>query len=253
MDLALIEIAAWSRRAINSAAFTRSLTSVPWLSRIRAVRGYDVAMGALGSAWFLVLALVVGLKAWTQSVTMSIGDFSSTGWPALLGDACMFLFYLALWWLILVRPSPATRTAGVLPSIIAFAGSYAPWAIVLFAPGDASEGPKLASAALYLIGTGLMIVVICHLGRSFSIVPQARRLVRTGPYAVIRNPLYLAEEVALFGALLQYFSPLVLALFLAHGALQIRRILYEESLLRLTFPDYEDYAKSTSRLIPRVW
>jgi protein-S-isoprenylcysteine O-methyltransferase Ste14 len=29
--------------------------------------------------------------------------------------------------------------------------------------------------------------------------------------------------------------------------------LYEENLLRLTFPDYEGYAKSTSRLIPHVW
>ena len=122
---------------------------------------------------------------------MSVADFSPTGWPDLLASACLFMFYLALCWLMLVRPSPATRTTGVLPSIIAFAGSYVPWAIVMFAPTDASEGQKLASAVLLLIGAGLMVVVICHLGRSYSIVPQARRLVRTGPYAVIRNPLKL--------------------------------------------------------------
>ena len=51
-----------------------------------------------------------------------------------------------------------------------------------------------------------MIVVIFHLGRSFSIVPQARTLVRTGPYKFVRNPLYLAEEVALLGTLLQFYS-----------------------------------------------
>ncbi len=252
-NLTLINIAAWDRRAVNSVAFACPPSSAAWLSRLRAIRGYDAAVGALGSAWFMILAIAVGAQAMTRAETMSVADFSPTGWPDLLASACSFMFYLALCWLMLVRPSPATRTTGVLPSIIAFAGSYVPWAIVMFAPTDASEGQKLASAVLLLIGAGLMVVVICHLGRSYSIVPQARRLVRTGPYAVIRNPLYLAEEVALFGVLLQYFSPLLLILFLAHGGLQIRRILYEENLLRLTFPDYEGYAKSTSRLIPHVW
>jgi protein-S-isoprenylcysteine O-methyltransferase Ste14 len=89
-----------------------------------------------------------------------------------------------------------------------------------------------------------MVVVICHLGRSFSIVPQARRLVREGPYAVVRHPLYLAEEVALLGTLLQFYSVTGLVLVLVHGVLQVRRILYEEDLLSRTFPDYEVYAKS---------
>jgi protein-S-isoprenylcysteine O-methyltransferase Ste14 len=98
-----------------------------------------------------------------------------------------------------------------------------------------------------------MVVVIYHLGRSFSIVPQVRGLVRTGPYSVVRHPLYLAEEVALVGTLLQVYSLVTSALFLAHGALQVRRIFYEENLLRRSFPGYDDYAKTTSRLIPYVW
>jgi protein-S-isoprenylcysteine O-methyltransferase Ste14 len=77
--------------------------------------------------------------------------------------------------------------------------------------------------------------------------------VRTGPYAVVRHPLYLAEEVALLGTLLQFYSFATLVLLLAHGALQVCRIFYEETLLRHTFAAYEDYARSTSRLIPYVW
>ena len=76
---------------------------------------------------------------------------------------------------------------------------------------------------------------------------------RTGPYAVVRNPLYVVEEFAVLGILLQCLSPLTFVLFLVHGALQVRRILDEEELLRRTFPDYDDYARSTSRLIPYVW
>jgi Flp pilus assembly pilin Flp len=54
--------------------------------------------------------------------------------------------------------------------------------------------------------------------------------------------LYLAEEVAILGTLLQYYSPLTLA----HCVLQIGRIFYEENLLRHCFADYADYAQSTS-------
>jgi protein-S-isoprenylcysteine O-methyltransferase Ste14 len=65
--------------------------------------------------------------------------------------------------------------------------------------------------------------------------------------------LYLVEEVALLGTLLQFLSPLTLILFIAHGALQIRRMFYEEDLLRRTFADFDVYARSTPRLIPYVW
>ena len=216
-------------------------------------QGIRSAVRVLGGSWFLLLALTVAMSAYTHARSMSIADLGPTGWPALFSSVCMFLFYLALCWMVLHRPSPVARTVGVLPSLTAFVGSYLPWSIVLLAPENTSAVQKLASAALLLTGTVLMVVVLAHLGRSFSIVPQARSLVRTGPYAVVRNPLYLVEEVALLGLLLQFYSSTTLALFVAHGALQVRRIFYEESLLRATFPDYDEYAISTSRLIPYVW
>jgi protein-S-isoprenylcysteine O-methyltransferase Ste14 len=242
-----------SRAADSTVATNLRSASVIWLSRLRAASAYEPTVRVLGVSWFLVLALAVALKAVTHVQIMRIADFSPTGWPTLLSSVCLFLFYLTLCWVMLRQRSPAARADDVLPSVIAFAGTYLPWLIIVFKSGETSAGQNVASAALLLIGALSMVVVILHLGRSFSIVPQARRLVRTGPYAVIRNPLYLVEEIALLGTLLQYYSPLTLALFLAHGALQVRRMLYEENLLRQTFPDYDDYARSTSRLIPYVW
>jgi protein-S-isoprenylcysteine O-methyltransferase Ste14 len=236
----------------NGAAALHSF-SVIWLSRLRAARAYESTVRVLGVSWFLVLALAVALKVVTHGQIMGIADFGPTGWPTLLADVCLLLFYLTLCWVILQRRSPRARSDGVLPSVIAFAGTYLPWGIIAFNPVETSASQNVASAVFLLIGSVSMVVVILHLGRSFSIVPQARRLVRTGPYAIVRHPLYLVEEVALLGTLLQYYSPLMLALFLAHGAVQVRRMLYEESLLRQTFPDYDDYARSTSRLIPYVW
>ena len=75
------------------------LSSVIWLSRLRAARGYDPAVRVLGSAWFLLLALAVAMKVLADAEAMSIADFSPTGWPALLSSVCLFLFYLALYWI----------------------------------------------------------------------------------------------------------------------------------------------------------
>jgi len=236
----------------SSAKSPRSSPSL-WLDRIRTTEGCDVAIRTAGSAWFLLLAVVLACKAFGLTVRINGPDFDPIVWSALLSRVCLFLFYLTLWWLILIRPAPTARTEGVLPLLVAFAGGYLPWAIPLLAQDGASASQGLLSALLIVIGTALMVVSIFHLGRSFSIVPQARNLVRTGPYAIVRNPLYLAEALAIFGALLQYYSPLTLLLFLVHLVLQVRRIFYEENLLQHTFADYEGYAKSTFRLVPYVW
>ena len=184
---------------------------------------------------------------------MSIADFTPLNWADLLVRICLTSIYLAFAWAILHRASSVARSESILPSLTAFVGTYLPWSFVLFASDQNPKGDNSISVVFLLIGTVATVTVMFYLGRSFSIVPQAHRLVREGPYSFVRNPLYLAEEVALLGFLLKFYSPVTLALFVAHGALQVGRILFEENLLRRTFPDYDDYARSTSRLIPYVW
>lgn len=235
-----------------NAADPSCTSSALWIARLRATEGYDFALRALGSGWFFMLAWVFVHKAAGLAAGANI-VFRPADWPVLISSICLILFYSSLWWLMLVRPAPSARSDGILPSLIAFAGGYLPWSIPLLAPASVSASQNLLSAALVAIGAVLMVVAIFHLGRSFSIVPQARSLVRTGPYALVRNPLYLAEEIAILGVVLQYYSVLTLLLFLVHGVLQVWRIYYEEKLLRSTFADYDDYAKSTFRMVPYIW
>jgi protein-S-isoprenylcysteine O-methyltransferase Ste14 len=237
----------------NLAVAPHSSTKIR-LSRLRLAKGYELAVGGLGCGWFLILALLVVRRIYTHAVGMNIVGVSPIRWSGLLSSVCALLFYLALSWLMLIRRSAVARSNSIMPSVVAFIGAYLPWTLVLFAPQVAATPRQdLTSAALLLVGSALMVVVIFHLGRSFSVVPQARGLVRGGQYSFVRHPLYLAEEIALLGILLQVYSLATLTLFLAHGALQVIRIFYEETLLRRTFPNYEDYTRSTARLIPYVW
>ena len=204
---------------------------------------YDWIMRVFGSMWFLLLALLVAAK---------IGASSGAPWPSLLSSLCLASYYLLLALLIMTRSPAKAGAEGLLPRIAAFVGTYLPWTIIFFGKTDQAL-PNLASAACVLIGIIMMLVTIRHLGRSFSIVPQARSVVQTGPYRWIKHPLYFSEEIATVGVVLQYLTPVTVFILVLHIAVQVCRILYEEDLLRRNCPEYSRYEASRWRLIPYVW
>jgi protein-S-isoprenylcysteine O-methyltransferase Ste14 len=61
------------------------------------------------------------------------------------------------------------------------------------------NGQRLAGSLLLLIGMSLVLTARFQLGRSFSLTPQARRLVTHGLYSKIRNPIYVFGTLAIAG------------------------------------------------------
>ena len=106
-----------------------------------------------------------------------------------------------------------------------------------------------------VVGAALAVVALASLGSNFSIVPEAKSLVVTGPYRSVRNPMYLAEILMMFGIVLS--NPRVTYLIGALGVvgLQLYRIRVEEQLLSAAFPNaYQMFvARTRHRLIPHVW
>src|SRR6516165_187298 len=209
---------------------------------LRATDGYDLVMRSLGVLWFLGLAIFTAF-------TMTNANNTPT---SLLAKSCLVMFYLIFCLLISIRPRAKAQAYGFLPRLAAFVGTYMPWTMVFFAALTSSALLNLMSSVCVIAGVALAIFTVLHLGKAFSLVPQARMLVRSGPYRWLRHPLYVCEEVAVFGTFLQFPSPITALIFATHIGIQVCRIIYEEKLLRETFVEYREYSASTWRLIPFV-
>jgi len=204
---------------------------------------YDWVTQLFGGMWFMLLAVCVVIK---------IGGSLSDPWPALLSRFCLASFYMLLALLIITRLPAKAQADGLMPRIAAFVGTYLPWTITFFGKTDQAL-PNFASTACVLVGMVMMLVTVRHLGGAFSLVPQARAVVQTGPYRWIKHPLYLAEEIAVLGVMLQYLTLVTVIVFVLHICVQVCRIVYEEDLLRRNCPEYSNYEASRWRLIPHVW
>jgi protein-S-isoprenylcysteine O-methyltransferase Ste14 len=110
-----------------------------------------------------------------------------------------------------------------------------------------------SGAALCLLGFGLAINARRHLGRNWGL-PMSRKeqpeLVTTGPYTIIRHPIYTGLILAMLGSAIGinvlWALPLVLA-----GAYFIYSARREETAMLQLFPEqYAAYMARTGMLAP---
>ncbi|HEX3891640.1 MAG TPA: isoprenylcysteine carboxylmethyltransferase family protein [Terracidiphilus sp.] len=90
-------------------------------------------------------------------------------------------------------------------------------------------------------------------GYAAGYVKKNRELTQTGPYAYVRNPLYLGSILIAAGFALALLSWIMaLALTTMFLIIYIPVIASEERFLRATFNDFDDYCRRVPRLIPRL-
>lgn len=157
-------------------------------------------------------------------------------------------FYLLVVSVYLRRGAAIATNSSRLAKTVALLGSWLPLA---FPAGTSRHLPvAVLSDALVAAGLAWCVVSLRALGRSFSVVPQARELVSTGTYRWVRHPLYLGELVACLGFALRAPSVLSFGLWLLLLVLQLARTRYEEATLGAALPEYAGYRRSTYRLVP---
>lgn len=125
--------------------------------------------------------------------------------------------------------------------------------------------PRLAEEILAGVTVAIVVASVwfCYaaaraLGRQWALVArviEGHELISAGPYAIVRNPIYLAMlGMYLASALTVARWPAALAgliVFLAGTAIRIRA---EENLLRANFGDrFSDYARRVPGFFPRIF
>jgi len=85
-------------------------------------------------------------------------------------------------------------------------------------------------------------------------VEKGQKVVTTGPYSIIRHPMYLGITIMFLFTPLALGSWWALIIFAFIPVILIIRLLNEESVLMKNLPGYIDYCQKTHyRLVPFVW
>jgi protein-S-isoprenylcysteine O-methyltransferase Ste14 len=164
-----------------------------------------------------------------------------------------FIFLVLLAAAVIIRTRPTAKAHGVGPRLSALMGTFLIYAICLFPRRELSPVAGIGATLLILLGTASAAFVLKQLGRSFSIMAEARQLVTSGVYGFVRHPLYLAEELAVVGVVMPFLSYWTAPILVGQIAFQLRRMRNEEAVLAGTFPEYTAYSARTARLIPWVY
>lgn len=163
-------------------------------------------------------------------------------------------FFLEQMWVVIAylirRPARAvSRRLG--DWALAFGGTFGG---VLFRPDGAHPQWGLtAGLAVQLIGLAICVTSFLALGRSFGFVAADRGLVRRGPYAIVRHPIYASYLLLQFGYLLQSISVRNALVLLFASGCNVGRALAEDRVLSTNeqFGSYRDTVRW--RLLPGVW
>lgn len=180
--------------------------------------------------------------------------------------ACLEILvcWIAWWYPFLFRAPhsqkrPSITVAG--PSRVGLALQTAALLLALnmHVPWDAPISTLRAVAAMLPgpIAVWMGWTAVMHLGRQFRIqagLYEDHRLVRTGPYAIVRHPIYSSMLALLLAMVLAMTQPLwigiTLALYIVGTEIRVRT---EDRLLASRFPqEFAEYTAKVPAYVPFV-
>lgn len=191
----------------------------------------------------VVVVTLLGTLA-SRLIPSAIETGHYQNWFILLAEGCVVFF-------VLFRRATNNISQRPLDWALGFGGTLAPMLVV------ASSDTPLAPLALcsFLIVGGMLFQVYAKftLRRSFGVIAANRGVKVSGPYRIMRHPMYAGYAITHLGFLLSgpnYWNFAVYALALT---LNISRILAEERVL-LADPAYQEFSRKVRyRLVPYLF
>jgi protein-S-isoprenylcysteine O-methyltransferase Ste14 len=155
------------------------------------------------------------------------------------------------------RESLGSRLAHVVPLTVGFVlivWHDVPWAWLGERLWPRSFTAYWLGVALLAAGLGFTVWARVHLGRNWSgsvTVKEDHELIRSGPYAYVRHPIYTGLLAAALGTVIASGTVHAALGLLIVAAALLRKLRIEEGFMRETFPGaYERYAAQVPALIP---
>lgn len=122
------------------------------------------------------------------------------------------------------------------------------------------SGSKIAASYWIIIEvTGLIMGLwaIWEMRHSaFSVYPnpeKAARLIVSGPYKLVRHPMYLALFLVLIPLVISYPKMYRILWMIIFTVNQLMKIKYEERVLMKKIPEYRIYMLNSKKLIPFLY
>lgn len=105
------------------------------------------------------------------------------------------------------------------------------------------------------IALGLYAIYTIRIG-NFNITPDVSphgQMVASGPYRIMRHPMYTAILITIWPMVAGHFSYLRLAFAILLTLVLIVKLHIEEGYLKKAFIPYREYTRTTYKLIPFIW
>jgi protein-S-isoprenylcysteine O-methyltransferase Ste14 len=224
----------------------------PRLVRARNTKLYDAVAALPLILWFVYGAWQVRPTLVNDVALIRSGAGDLYTWAQLFSLSAAAAFDVLLVYMLLVRDKPVLKSKGVWPRFFGFVGTFAGVGILQLPVAALGHGTQILAAVLVGVGSLGSFLVLWRLGKSFSIMPEARTLVTGGPYAHVRHPLYGVEMITIVGTALQFAQPWAALIAVLVVALLVIRSHYEEGVLSAAYPEYAAYRAKTKRFIPGV-
>ncbi len=225
------------------AAFVVALANLDphWLDRVR------LDFSALCRRTFADLILFTVTAVELALLVVLTPTFTISDWVYVLQHVLVL-------GIALTRRPPAMRDSSLASNVAVVVAYSYPYAQVLYlrwVPGYAIS-PTIALVVV-TFAAGLSLASLLALGRRFGVRPALRGLATTGPYQVVRHPMYLSYVIADVGYNLQEWNSGTLVLVTVGWMSLLYRIRAEERILS-QHAGWRAYADAVRhRLLPCCW
>jgi protein-S-isoprenylcysteine O-methyltransferase Ste14 len=220
---------------------------------LRTLRASVIGLVVLGILVFVPAGTLAYWRGWLFVIvfalsTNAIGVYLACNDPALLERRMK------------VGPQAETRPIQKILITLAFVAFFAlPAVSALDHRLGWSDVPGWVSViGAFLVVLGLMVNLLVFRENSFGASTiekmEGQRVISTGPYGLVRHPMYVGVLIMLLGVPLTLGSYWGLLFLVFNVPLLVLRILDEEAMLRRELDGYAEYAQRVRyRLMPGVW